>query len=171
MQNVAARIVSCCDKRSHITPVLHSLHWLPIEQRIKYKILLMTFKCIHDLAPKYLCELIYQRTPNRSRRSQYQNSLILPRTRLKSCGDRTFSFAAPTEWNKLPPHLKISPNIDSFKKNLKAFLLINILVLVSDYLLSVTCEHPPPFIICMLDNCILFIFSYSILLILVLSCS
>ena len=122
MQNVAARIVSCCDKRSHITPVLHSLHWLPIEQRIKYKILLMTFKCVHDLAPQYLCELINQQTPNRSRRSQYQNSLILPRTRLKSCGDRTFSFATPTKWNKLPPHLKISLNIDSFKKNLKTFL-------------------------------------------------
>ena len=122
VQNVAARIVSRCDKRSHITPVLYSLHWLPVEQRIKFKILLITFKCIHSLAPEYLSELIHQQSPNRSRRSQYQNSLMLPRTRLKSSGDRAFTFAAPKEWNKLPLHLKTSPNIASFKTNLKTFL-------------------------------------------------
>ena len=122
VQNVAARIVSRCDKKCHITPVLHSLHWLPIEQRIKFKILLLTYKCLHGYAPGYLCDLINHQAPNRSRRSMYQNSLVIPQTRLKSAGDRSFSFAAPTEWNKLPNNIQQSTSIDCFKKNLKTYL-------------------------------------------------
>ena len=42
----------------HITPVLQSLHWLPVEKRIQYKILLLTYKCLHARAPTYLSDLL-----------------------------------------------------------------------------------------------------------------
>ncbi len=29
------------------------LHWLPVEKQIVFKILLLTFKCLHGLAPSY----------------------------------------------------------------------------------------------------------------------
>ena len=49
VQNVAARIVALTPKHEHISPVLQELDWLPTEQRITFKILLMTFKCLNGL--------------------------------------------------------------------------------------------------------------------------
>uniref|UniRef100_A0A3B3IPM6 Reverse transcriptase domain-containing protein n=1 Tax=Oryzias latipes TaxID=8090 RepID=A0A3B3IPM6_ORYLA len=53
VQNSAARIISQTPSTQHITPVLQQLHWLPITHRITYKILILTFKSIHNLAPSY----------------------------------------------------------------------------------------------------------------------
>ena len=58
VQNSAARIVMLKRKRDHITPVLKELHWLPIKQRIKFKILLLMYKCLSGKGPEYLCELL-----------------------------------------------------------------------------------------------------------------
>ena len=52
-QNNAARIVSLRRKYDHITPVLKDLHWLPVEYRINYKILLLAYKAQHGMAPPY----------------------------------------------------------------------------------------------------------------------
>ena len=52
--NTAARTVSLWPKRDDIIPVLISLHWLPIEHRIHYKVILFVFRCLHGLAPSYL---------------------------------------------------------------------------------------------------------------------
>lgn len=122
VQNVAARIVSGCDIRSHITPVLNTLHWLPIKQRIKFKILLITYKCINGLAPEYLCDLLHKPDSNRLRRSAYQHNLVMPRTKLASYGDRSFSYAAPYEWNQLPNDIRLAPSVACFKKCLKTYL-------------------------------------------------
>ena len=54
MQNIAARIVSRCPYRDHITLVLESFHWLPVKYRIFVKLLLMTYKCLNGLGPGYL---------------------------------------------------------------------------------------------------------------------
>jgi hypothetical protein len=64
VQNTAARLISRKQKHEHITPVLVSLHWLPVQYQIKYKILLYTFKALNNLAPVYLQELVnaYQPT-------------------------------------------------------------------------------------------------------------
>ena len=45
-------------RRNHITPVLRELHWLRISDRIIFKILILTHKAFHGVAPVYLCELI-----------------------------------------------------------------------------------------------------------------
>ena len=50
-QNNAARMLSLRHKFDHITPVLKDLHWLPVEQRIEYKVLLLTYKALHGKAP------------------------------------------------------------------------------------------------------------------------
>ena len=51
VQNASARLIKRTKKRSHITPVLKQLHWLPVTFRIKFKIMLATFKSVHGLAP------------------------------------------------------------------------------------------------------------------------
>ena len=58
LQNSAARLLTGKRKFDHITPELKKLHWLPVKQRIQYKILLLTFKCLHGMAPAYLKELL-----------------------------------------------------------------------------------------------------------------
>ena len=58
LQNAAARLISNVPRYSHITPVLCSLHWLPVKFRIDLKILLLTFKAIYGHAPDHLIDLI-----------------------------------------------------------------------------------------------------------------
>ena len=61
LQNQCARILTKSSRREHITPVLKSLHWLKIQDRITYKILMLTYKSYYNIAPTYLCELISRR--------------------------------------------------------------------------------------------------------------
>ena len=63
--NTAAHIVSFRPKRDDIIPVLITLHWLPIEHRIHYKVILFVFHCLHNLAPSYLSELLKFYAPER----------------------------------------------------------------------------------------------------------
>ncbi len=90
----------------HITPVLASLHWLPVRFRIEFKILLIVLKILHGLAPAYLSELLHVHTPVRALRSSNQVLLDVTRARLKNKGDRAFSVVAPNLWNSLPVHIR-----------------------------------------------------------------
>ena len=58
--NTAARLVTRTRKFDHITPVLQDLHWLPIESRSKFKILLLVYKCLYGLAPSYLSKRLFK---------------------------------------------------------------------------------------------------------------
>ena len=122
IQNNAARVVTKSKRRDHITPVLHSLHWLPVEQRIHFKILLITFKALHDLAPGYILDLITPYEPHRALRSLDLSLLRQPRSRTKTFGDRSFTVCAPRLWNRLPIHLRQIDELESFKTALKTHL-------------------------------------------------
>jgi hypothetical protein len=106
LQNTAARLVTLTKKRSHITPTLIDLHWLPVKERIEFKILLLVFKCLQGLAPTYLSDLLHdyksQRTGLRSANLHLLNE---PRSH-NSFGDRAFAICAPRLWNQLPLHIK-----------------------------------------------------------------
>ncbi|KAK7092232.1 hypothetical protein V1264_008015 [Littorina saxatilis] len=54
VQNAAARLTLRKTKRDHITPLLRSLHWLPVNTRISYKLSTLVYKCLNDSAPEYL---------------------------------------------------------------------------------------------------------------------
>jgi len=57
VQNAAACVVTGTRKFDHITPVLHQLHWLPVWQRITFKLAMITYKCLHGLVPSYLADV------------------------------------------------------------------------------------------------------------------
>ena len=109
-------------RHDHITLVLQDLHWLPVESRIKFKILLLTFKCLNNLAPEYLSELLNIYHPARPLRSSNNLNLDVPPTRLKSYGDRSFSKASPILWNPLPFEIKSASSLQTFKNKLKQYL-------------------------------------------------
>ena len=107
----------------HITPVLKSLHWLRVEQRILYKLIVLTFKAIHGIAPSYLSELVQVYEPKRSLRlKNRQTLLVLPKYNTTTYGKRAFKIGAPTEWNKLPENLRTITDFEHFKRELKTFL-------------------------------------------------
>lgn len=58
VQNAAARLLTVSKKRELITPVLASLHWLPVKFRVDLNILLFAFKDLHGLALQYVCDLL-----------------------------------------------------------------------------------------------------------------
>ena len=87
-QNCAARLILCGRKHDHVTPLLKELHWLPVEQRIIFKILLLTFKALNNLYPSYISDLLETYKPTKSLRSSSRNLLAIPRSKLKSHGDR-----------------------------------------------------------------------------------
>ena len=63
LQNNAARLIFRTTRLAHITPMLHSLHWLPTEQRTKYRLSLLCFKIVSLHAPIYFSELLHSYTP------------------------------------------------------------------------------------------------------------
>ena len=97
VQNAAARLVLNLTKYSHITPALYELHWLAAQHRVHFKILILTFKTIHGLVPKYIIELInimprsiYNMRSNQSLLSDSPKGKMLV-----TLGDRSFSAAVP----------------------------------------------------------------------------
>lgn len=122
VQNAAARFIQNSRKCDHITPILRALHWLPIQFRIDFKILLLVYKSLHNQAPSYLSELLHFYTPTRSLRSSDQNLLVVPQSRLKCRGDQAFSVVGPRLWNNLPPEIRVALSLPIFKSLLKTHL-------------------------------------------------
>ena len=122
VQNNAARLILRKRKHDSATPLLKSLHWLPVPQRIEYKINLLTYKALNNLAPKYLSNLLVPYNPSRSLRSSTKGYLTEKKARLKKAGDRSFSVCGPKLWNKLPEIVSKSDSLESFKVALKTHL-------------------------------------------------
>ena len=103
LQNAAARVVSGNRKFDRITPTLKEFHWLPVQQRIKYKVCVLCYKSLNGSSPEYIADLLVVYHPDSRLRPSQQSLLLKPvKTRTRSYGERRFSFAAPTLWNALP---------------------------------------------------------------------
>jgi len=120
VQNTLAEIVL---NNSAITSAtaLHQLHWLPIKQRIHFKIAALTYRILQTGSPAYLSPLINLNTPSRTLRSASHNFLYVPFTNT-AVGRKAFRYAAPTLWNSIPFNIRHSPSIGSFKRHLKTYL-------------------------------------------------
>ncbi|KAF4075788.1 hypothetical protein AMELA_G00222680 [Ameiurus melas] len=122
VQNAAARVLTRTRRYDHITPILSTLHWLPVKFRIKFKILLITYKALHGLAPQYLSDLLVLYDPPRLLRSKDAGYLILPRIVKSTAGGRAFAYRAPQLWNSLPISVRDSDTVSVFKSRLKTYL-------------------------------------------------
>jgi hypothetical protein len=122
VQNSLARaVVPSTRYTDHITPTLRKLHWLPIDERITFKIASLTYKTLNYKQPTYLLELLHPVVPTRTLRSSTQQLLKIPAIK-SQIGRRSFSFSAPTVWNSLPLPLRSSPSLDLFLSRLKTHL-------------------------------------------------
>uniref|UniRef100_A0A3B3H962 Reverse transcriptase domain-containing protein n=1 Tax=Oryzias latipes TaxID=8090 RepID=A0A3B3H962_ORYLA len=122
LQNSAARVLTRTRGREHITPVLKSLHWLPVRFRIDFKILLMVYKCFYGLGPDYLNDILLKYEPSRTLRSSGAGLLVVPKVRTKTYGEASFCHHGPRLWNGLPENLRAAETVEVFKKRLKTHL-------------------------------------------------
>ncbi len=120
--NAAARLIHPCSRFSHITPVLRSLHWLPVKFRVEFKIALLVYKALNNIAPIYISEMLIPKQSSDRWTLRSDGLLHIPKTNCKTLGDRAFAYAAPQLWNSLPLDIRNCENISVFKKRLKTFL-------------------------------------------------
>ena len=114
LQNSCARLIYGRRKYDHVSDLFAELHWLPIKQRIVFKLLLFVFKIFNGTAPHYLETCLTVIDPT-------QRILNVPRA-LTAYGDRAFSISAPRLWNALPPELRQCESINYFKAHVKHLL-------------------------------------------------
>ncbi len=147
IQNSAARVLTFSKKSSHITPFLHRLHWLPFYYCIQYKILLITYKARHGLAPLYISDLIHTYSPVHTLRSSDTGLLLIPWChKLASFGGISVLCAPP------PPHSGI--------------LFPNRFVISLHYNISKpTLKHIFSFLVSLISDCICFVFLPAVMFI------
>ena len=121
IQNCLARAITKTPKYEHIKPVLKGLHWLPVEQRIDFKIALLVHKSLHSGQPSYLRSLLTIHDRPYSTRSSDALTLLIPYTRT-SLGKRAFSVAGPRLWNSLPTSVRSADSLLTFRSRLKTYL-------------------------------------------------
>ena len=121
IQNTLARVVTGVNRREHIQPALKKLHWLPVKERIEYKVALITHKVISSKQPRYLTDIVNIHRPARDLRSASQQHLSGHITKTKAA-ERSFSCASKIVWNQLPFHLRTEGSTRTFKFKLKTTL-------------------------------------------------
>jgi len=121
VQNNLTRVVCQSRGRTDARLLLHSLHWLPVRQRITYKLAVLTHKVRTTATPTYLSELVQTHAPPRAVRSSDVPLLVVPRIHTE-LARRAFSVAAPSTWNCLPADIQLCENILTFKRHLKTHL-------------------------------------------------
>ncbi len=126
VQNFAARLLTGTRKYDHITPVLKQLKWLPVEKILYLRDCVMTYKCMKNRAPEYLCQRFIMRSDISCRDTRQSNQLHKPLYKT-STAQKSFIYRASTLWNDLDESLKSKSTVQSFKYNLKKNLLIEFL--------------------------------------------
>ena len=121
IQRTSARLITKRRKFDSITSQLIELHWLPIKQRIDYKVLMLVYKALHNQTPSDITNMIQINVERRRLRSSCSTLLFEPRTYCVTFGDRAFSSYTPKLWNKLPANIKNS-QFETFKVLLKSLL-------------------------------------------------
>jgi hypothetical protein len=114
VQNAAARVILKLRKFQSVRNELVNLHWLRINERITFKLLVLTFKCMNDMAPVELSALLHNSSSiNRTLHYTFMDTVY---------GRRSFQYVAPRLWNALPFTIRSSNSLENFKSKIKYHL-------------------------------------------------
>ena len=94
--NHATRLVMKRSKHDHITPLLKELHWLPVQFRSQYKLATLAYRHFDGSLPQCLSSCLCTYEPSRTLWSSHEKLLKIPKCNLKTFGQHSFSFFAPT---------------------------------------------------------------------------
>ncbi|KAI4888962.1 hypothetical protein NFI96_001184, partial [Prochilodus magdalenae] len=150
VQNAAARLIFNLPKFTHVTPLLRSLHWLPVAARLRFKTLMLAYKAKNGPAPLYLMAMVKSRAVPRALRASSTARLEPPSLRTHGRqASRLFSVLAPRWWNELPLGVRTAESLTVFKRRLKTHLFVMHLTLapvraVSELVCSIYFANSPP---------------------------
>ena len=117
VQNAAARLVLGRRRRDSASDALKQLHWLNVDARITFKVILLVFKILNGMCPQDL-NLSYKGFNGRP-----DDFLLLQTPTFKTVyGKRVFAYHASRLWNALPTNIRADDNIETFKKSVKTIL-------------------------------------------------
>lgn len=122
IQNAAARIVTQSSRRSHASPILSDLHWLPVRARINFKLATLTYKTLASGKPNYLNNLLIPYIPKRQLRSAFSSKLAVPCRKSAMAQSKSFSSSAVSVWNSLPHSVTSAGDLKTFRTLLKTHL-------------------------------------------------
>ena len=122
IQNSLVKIIYELPWKTSTGPYMKELHWLPVRERITYKIGVMTYKCKYNLAPSYLSVLIKNCAPTRQLRSTSANLLVEPVGVISEAASKAFSVAGPAVWNRFDEAVRNASTLPGFKTKLKTSL-------------------------------------------------
>ena len=97
--------------------ILDVFHWLPVPQRIQFKIAISAFDCVREHCPAYfnnVCIPVAGISGRANLRLAERHDMLVPSTRTQ-LGRRSFHIAAQTVWNALPSQLRINLTVDSLQ--------------------------------------------------------
>jgi len=120
-----ARLIFKACRQDHVQPLLRRLHWLPVPERISFRLAVLVYRCLNGSAPDYLAsdlQHVSHLNARRRLRSSTTSALVVPRTMRATIGDRTFPAAAASVWNSLPESVRASPSLQVFRRRLKTKL-------------------------------------------------
>ena len=117
IQKICAKLILQEWKYASWADALYWLHWLPIQQCIEFKILVLSYSCIHSDAPKYLQDCITLGKPKRHNLHSNINrtSLERPQVKYETFAAKSSSYSTPVLWNSLPQHIRETTTIDNIK--------------------------------------------------------
>ena len=116
--------------RAHVSAARVELHWLPIFERIVYKLVSLVYSTLATDEPEYLSDLLTCYVPERCVRSMHDTTrLVVPFVRTK-LAEGSFSYAGPAAWNDLPQALRERDSLNSFKTALKEYLFVRSLLVI-----------------------------------------
>ena len=113
VMNAAVRLIYDVKKRTHITPYIMKAHFLPVKFRIRFKLCLLVYKAMNDMAPDYIKELLVPHVPTLRGERDVMMLKIPPKKQ------KTIHYQMCMYWNGLPQNIRLSSNISQFKKELK----------------------------------------------------
>ena len=123
VQNSASRLILGVPRRHPTTPLLRSLHWLPISERIKFKVCCICYNSITKTAPTYLSDILPPYSNLGKLRSATDSRKLKKISyNRKSHGYRSIQVYGPTCFNELPQEIRHAKNIKAFKTQLKTHL-------------------------------------------------
>ena len=115
IQNAAGKVVYGLYKYDRVGDTLQNLHWLPVQERIDYKVLLIVFKCLNGIGPEYLTDMLTYKS--------YGHNIRLAESHMNTAmGERAFQNYAPKKWNSMPLSITECTTLASFKSCLKTHM-------------------------------------------------
>ena len=123
--NTVARVVSGRSRFDHITGFVKDvLHWLPITQRVHFKVFTLVYKATHGLAPTYLSDLVVKSTviPRRCNLRSSAYTQLIPAPHRPQFAERAFAVGGPMLWNSLSNAVCDATSLTTFCRLLKGHL-------------------------------------------------